>query len=149
MALKHVLITGCSAGGIGSALVESFQRRGLHVFATAPYVTKMAHLQSLPNVTVLPLDPTSETSVSASVESVKAVTGGKLDYVVNNTAQTIIIPTLDFDVETAREMYEINVWGLMRVTQAFAPLVIEAEGTFMNIASISTAVHTPWMGRLF
>ncbi|MCJ1392605.1 hypothetical protein MMC18_005475 [Xylographa bjoerkii] len=144
--LQSVLITGCSAGGIGSALVKSFQKRNMHVFATARDPSKMAHLDKLPNVTLLTLDPTSTPSVRAAVESVKTATDGRLDYLVNNAGQTIIMPTLDFDIETAKQMYDVNIWGLLRVTQACAPLLIAAKGTIVNISSISTAVHTPWMG---
>ncbi|KAK3178818.1 hypothetical protein OEA41_000955 [Lepraria neglecta] len=109
MALKSVLITGCSAGGIGSALAEAFQRRDMHVFATARDPSKMSHLGKLPNVTLLTLDPTSTASVEASVERIKAETSGTLDYLVNNAGQTIIMPTLDFDIENAKSMYDINV----------------------------------------
>ncbi|KAL9116371.1 MAG: hypothetical protein Q9187_007106 [Circinaria calcarea] len=56
------------------------------------------------------------------------------------------MPTLDFDIETAKSMFDINVWGMMRVTQAFAPLVIAAKGTVANISSIGTAVPSPWLG---
>ena len=147
MALKSVLITGCSAGGIGSALAEAFQRRDVHVFATARDPSKLSHLGKLPNVTLLTLDPTSTASVEASVELIKAKTSGTLDYLVNNAGQTIIMPTLDFDIETAKSMYDINVWGMVRVTQAFAPLVIAAKGTIVNISSIATSVNTPWMGK--
>ncbi len=146
MTLKTVLITGCSAGGIGSALVEAFQKRNIYVFATARDLSKMSHLETLSNVTLLTLDPTSMPSVHAVVKSVWAQTDGTLDYLVNNAGQTIIMPTLDFDIETAKSMYDINVWGMVRVTQAFAPLVIAAKGTIVNISSIATSVNTPWMG---
>ena len=145
---KTVLITGCSAGGIGSALVEAFQKRGMHIYATARDLSKMSHLQALSHVTLLKLDPTSEPSVQTAVEDVKRWTGGTLDYLVNNAGQTIIMPTLDFDIDTAKSMYEINVWGMIRVTQAFTPLVIAAKGTIINISSIAPCVHTPWMGEL-
>ena len=148
MTPKTVLITGCSAGGIGSALAEVFQKRGIHVFATARDLSKMSHLQTLSHVTLLKLDPTSGPSVQAAVEDVKRQTGGTLDFLVNNAGQTIIMPTLDFDIDTAKSMYEINVWGMVRVTQAFAPLVITAKGTIINISSIAPCVHTPWMGEL-
>jgi short-subunit dehydrogenase len=82
------------------------------------------------------------------VESVKTQTGGTLDYLVNNAGQTIIMPTLDFDIETAKGMFNINIWGMMRVTQEFAPLIIAAGGTLVNVCSISTSVNTPWMGEL-
>ena len=147
MAPKCVLITGCSAGGIGSALVVAFQARGLSVFATGRDLSKLSHLKELPNVTLLPLSPTSAESVEAAVEKVKAITGSKLDYLVNNAGQTIIMPTLDFDIETAKNMYDINVWGTVRVTQAFSDLIIAAKGTIVNICSISTSVNTPWMGE--
>lgn len=148
MTLKSVLITGCSAGGIGSALAEAFQKRQLRVFATARDLSKMSHLQNVPNIQLLELDPTSESSVQAAVKAVAAQTDGTLDYLVNNAGQTIIMPTLDFDIETAKKMYDINVWGMLRVTQAFAPLIIANKGTIANVSSIAPRVNTPWMGRL-
>ncbi|KAM0794860.1 putative hydroxybutyrate dehydrogenase [Usnea florida] len=146
MKLKSVLITGCSEGGIGYALVEAFQKRDFHVFATARDLSKMSELSKTPNVTLLSLDPTSTASVNAALESVRTQTEGTLDYLINNAGQTIITPTLDFDIETAKSMYDINVWGMVRVTQGFAPLLIAAEGTLVSISSISTSVITPWMG---
>lgn len=106
MTPKTVLITGCSAGGIGSAVAEAFQKRGLHVFATARDLSKRSHLQSLSNVTLLKLDPTSAPSVRTAVEDAERQTRGTLDYLVNNARQTIIMPTLDFDIDTAKSMYE-------------------------------------------
>ena len=147
MAPMFVLITGCSAGGIGSALAVAFQKRGLSVFATGRDLSKLSHLEELLKIIVLPLDPTSAGSVETAVEKVKALTGGKLDYLVDNAGQTIIMPTLDFDIDTAKSMYDINVWGTVRVTQAFADLVIAAKGTVVNICSISTSVNTSWMGE--
>ena len=145
MALKSVLITGCSAGGIGSALVEVFQKSNLHVFATARDPTKMSHLKALPNVVLLTLDPTLPESVQAAMERVKQETGGTLDYLVSNAGQTLMAPILDFDIETAKSMYDINLWGAVRVTQVFAPLVIAAKGTIVYTCSISSCCRTPWL----
>ena len=149
MAPKTVLITGCSAGGIGSVLAEAFQKRNLRVFETARDASKMSHLERLFNVTLITLDPTSGPSVNAAVESVKAQTSGTLDYLVNNAGQRIIMPTLDFDIETAKSMYDIIIWGMMRVTQKFAPLVAIAKDTLVNVCSISTSVSAHWMGESF
>ncbi|CAD6594243.1 MAG: hypothetical protein ASARMPREDX12_008495 [Alectoria sarmentosa] len=123
MTRKSVLITGCSAGGIGSALVEAFQKRNLHVFATARDLSKMTHLDGLPNMTLLPLDPTSVLNVQTAFETVQAHIGGTLDYLVNNADQMIVTPTLNFDIKIVKKLYDINVWGMVRVT-----------------------VNTPWMG---
>lgn len=147
MALKSVLITGCSAGGIGHALVHAFQKRNLHVFATARDTSKMSSLERLPNVTILSMDPTSAGSVQEAFETIRGRTEGKLNYLVNNAGQTVIMPTLDFDIEAAKEMFEINVWAVIRTTQVFAPLLIAAQGMIANISSISAVVHTPYMGE--
>ena len=147
MPLKSVLITGCSAGGIGFALAQEFQKRNFHVFATARDPSKLSQLDKRPHVTLIALDVTSLDSVQKAVETVRAHTGGTLDYLVNNAGQILIMPTLDFDIETAKAMYELNMWGMVRVTQEFAPLLIAAKGTLVSISSISTSVVTPWMGE--
>jgi 1-acylglycerone phosphate reductase len=145
---KSVLITGCSAGGSGSALAEVFQQRGLHVFATARTISKMSHLKDLPNVTLLELEVTSSQSIAAALEVVKAQTDGKLDYLVNNAGQSMVMPALDTDIDEAKKLFDVNFWGVIATTQAFAPLVIAAKGTIVNICSISGYVNAPWMSKL-
>ena len=147
--MKTVLITGCSAGGIGSALAEEFQKRGLHVFATARNVAKMTHLEALANVTILQLDPTSQQSCQAAAEAVKSHGDGTLDYLINNAGSAMMMPTLDVDIEAAKAMYEINVWAVMRMVQVFAPLLIKAKGTIANIGSIASELHSPYLGKDF
>lgn len=53
---KVVLITGCSDGGLGSALATAFLSENYHVFATTRNVTKMSRLSKEPNVALLDLD---------------------------------------------------------------------------------------------
>lgn len=84
MAQKTVLITGCSEGGIGDALAQSFHRKGLRVFATARNVSKIEHLKKL-GLDILSLDVTDPTSIKMAVEAVTLETGGTLDYLVNNS----------------------------------------------------------------
>ena len=147
MALQSVLITGCSVGGIGCSIAEEFQKRGLHVFATARTPTKMGSIGDLPNVTTLALDVTSHSSIVAAVEIVKAKTGGTLNYLVNNSGSQYVMPTLDLDIEEAKKMFDVNVWGVIAVTQAFAPLIIAAKGSIVNAASIAGCLYPPWMGK--
>ena len=78
-----MLITGCSAGGIGNELVQSFHRRGLRIFATARNLSKIQHLKEI-GMEVLELDVTDSGSLKSAVEHVKASTGGTLDILVNN-----------------------------------------------------------------
>jgi 1-acylglycerone phosphate reductase len=84
MAPKTVLITGCSEGGIGDALAKEFHRKGLRVFATARNLSKVEHLKEL-GLEILPLDVIDDASIKQAVESVKSLTGGTLDYLVNNS----------------------------------------------------------------
>lgn len=144
--MKTVLITGCSEGGIGSALVLAFQSRGLHLFATARDISKMSHLKDLPNVTLLPLEVTNSSQITAAVEAVKAHAGGTLDYFVNNAARNYFMPTLDIDIKEAKGIFESNFWGALSLIQAFAPLVIAAKGTIVNNCSISGHINVPWLG---
>ena len=147
MALQSVLVTGCSVGGIGYSIAEEFQKRGLHVFATARTPSKMGSIGDLPNVSTLALDVTSPSSIAAAFEAVKAKTGGTLDYLVNNSGSQYVMPTLDLDIEEAKKMFDVNVWGVIAVTQAFAPLIIAAKGSIVNAASIAGCLYPPWMGK--
>ena len=63
MSVASVLITDCSADSIGCALAYAFQERGMHVFAAARDLSKLSYLQTLSQVTLLTLDPTSAPSV--------------------------------------------------------------------------------------
>lgn len=148
MAPRTVLITGCSAGGIGSALVESFEKSGLYVFATGRSISKMSHLEQLHNVDLLSLDVTSTSSISAAVEAVTAKTGGTLDYLVNNAGIGYFLPTLDVNIDEAKKMFDINVWGALAVIKMFAPLVIAAKGTIVNISSVAGQLYPVWESEL-
>jgi NAD(P)-dependent dehydrogenase (short-subunit alcohol dehydrogenase family) len=81
---KTVLITGCSAGGIGDALAKAFHKKGLRVFATARNLAKVEQLKAL-GLEVIQLDVVDDESIRQAVEKVKAATGGTLDFLVNNS----------------------------------------------------------------
>lgn len=136
--VKTVLITGCSAGGIGGALAEAFHESGYHVFATARTPSKIAKsLATAPKVTVLKLDVLSSDSIREAVENVKSQTGGKLDVLVNNSGGGLILPALDTSIEEGKKLFDLNFWAPIAVTQAFAPLLIDAKGCLVNNSSIT------------
>lgn len=143
---KTVLITGCSDGGIGSALAIVLQQRGLHIFATARDASKMSALKDLPNVTMLTLDVIKSEQIKDAVDFVIKQTGGALDYLVNNAGRNHFMPILDEDLDTVRDLFEVNFYGPLAVTQAFAPLLIKAKGMAVFITSISGYVNVPFMG---
>lgn len=84
MAQKTVFITGCSEGGIGDALAKSFHKKGMRVFASARNLAKVQHLKEM-GLDVVQLDVADGDSIREAVETVKAATGGTLDFLVNNS----------------------------------------------------------------
>jgi NAD(P)-dependent dehydrogenase (short-subunit alcohol dehydrogenase family) len=144
---KTVLITGCSSRGIGAAVALALANRNNHVFATARSISKIPEsLTSLQNVTVLSLDVTSESSVASAVKTVESH-GRGLDVLINNAAIGYTMPLLDIDLNHAHQVYETNVWGVLRVIQGFKDLLIKSHGKIVNVSSVGGAVHTPWIGK--
>jgi 1-acylglycerone phosphate reductase len=124
--MKSVLITGCSNGGIGSALAITFAQRGLLVFATTRNVFSMSKLGNLPNVRCFALDITEHT---------------------NNAALGRFMPILDEaeGFEKTKELFDVNLWAQMNMVQAFAPLLIEAKATLVHNSSAAAHVNAPWI----
>ncbi|CAO2647369.1 Nn.00g082910.m01.CDS01 [Neocucurbitaria sp. VM-36] len=126
---KSVLITGCSEGSLGAALAQTFQARGLTVFATARQVSKFpAHLQELDRVHILELDVLNQASIDRALEHVThSVQSNGLDVLVNSAGTMLSGPGLDVDIDqVGKECFEVNVWGPLRMMQAFSPLLVKA-----------------------
>ncbi len=147
MSPKTVLITGTSAGGIGSALSLAFQKRGLHVFAAVRTREKASHLAKLPNVEILDLDVTSAESIAAALRTLEARTGERgLDILVNNSGVGYTMPLVDASLEQGKKLFEVNFWGMLAMVQAFVPLLVRSQGTVVNVGSVGGEVYTPWIG---
>ncbi|KAF8852318.1 NAD(P)-binding protein [Acephala macrosclerotiorum] len=158
---KTVLITGCSVGGIGNALVNKFWR-GINyqpkdgvryqVFATLRdmnnYHPVVASSQGFgPDFHLLPLDVTDQNSIDECLRLFKEKSGGdELDILINNAGKGYSMPLLDSDMAQARKIFDVNYFGVLAVTQAFAPLVIQAKGRIVNISSVAQFVPVPWLG---
>ncbi|KAI1845557.1 hypothetical protein JX266_008415 [Neoarthrinium moseri] len=151
---KSVLITGCTPGGIGHALVLAFRKKGkpphiicLHVFATARNTAVLTELAG-PGISILQLDVTDAESIKACHEEVSRATGGKLDILVNNAGRNHTHPALDISIPDVRATFETNVIGVMAMVAQFGDLLIHAEGLIINIASL--AAVTPYVfGSIF
>ncbi|GAP88453.2 putative NAD -binding protein [Rosellinia necatrix] len=80
---KFALVTGCGKGGIGEALIREYTNRGVHAIATVLPNEDHEHLTQA-GITWFPLDVTIEESVVDLKKSILTVTGGYLDFMVNN-----------------------------------------------------------------
>jgi NAD(P)-dependent dehydrogenase (short-subunit alcohol dehydrogenase family) len=130
-----VLVTGASAG-IGRKVTERLAAEGYYVFAGARKEQDLKALDAIPNVRGVRLDVTSPTDVAAAVELVRG-SGRPLHGIVNNAGVAVIDPVLSTRDEDFDFQMQVNVYGVFRVTKAFAPLVIESKGRIVNISSIS------------
>ncbi|KAI1165612.1 dehydrogenase with different specificitie [Nemania serpens] len=145
MSCKTILVTGCSADGIGAAIALALAQRGHHVFATARAVSKIPpSLSELANVTPLHLDVISSDSVAEAAQAV-AASGRGLDILVNNAGAGYAMPILDIDISKAQRLYDVNVWGPIRTVQAFANLLVASRGRIVNLSTVGAVVNTPWI----
>ncbi|KAK3390051.1 acylglycerone-phosphate reductase-like protein [Podospora didyma] len=133
---KTVLITGCTPAGIGHALALEFHARGIYVIATARRTSVLTDLAAL-GMSTLALDVTKPESIKTCHEEVAKITGGTLDFLVNNAGRTYTLPATDLNMDEARDTFEINVFGLMSMCAAFADQIIAAKGLIINMASLS------------
>lgn len=58
------------------------------------------------------------------------------------------MPILDADLDVAKKMFDVNVFGIIRVTQIFIPLLIAAKGKIVNLGSVVGTFPAPFMGIL-
>lgn len=139
-----VLISGCSSG-IGLSLAREFASRGCRVFATARRPDRIAELQH-EKMQVAALDVTDQKSIDACVAEVMA-RAGRIDVLVNNAGYALMGPVIDLSIEDLRLQFETNVIGLIALTQAVAPHMIQQRsGLIVNIASVSGVCATPFAG---
>jgi NAD(P)-dependent dehydrogenase (short-subunit alcohol dehydrogenase family) len=145
-----VLITGCSSG-FGQRAALHFARKGDTVFASMRNPTKATELEQAKQAENLPLelvqlDVTDDASVQAAVRKVLDA-AGRIDVLVNNAGIGIHGPMEDTDVEEAKEIFETNVFGVMRVTNAVAPVMRkQGGGTIVNVSSLAGRVTAPYGG---
>lgn len=136
---RYALVTGCGRGGIGDALVTEYTRKGLHAIATVLPNEDSDHLKEA-GITFFPLDVTSEKSILELKANVQKVTGGRLDVLVNCAGIAYTMTAIDTDVVAVQRMFDINVFGPMRMVRHFHDLLIEAKGAIVNIGSIAGVI---------
>jgi len=132
---QAILVTGASTG-IGRKIAEDLASHGYFVYAGARKQEDIDALNQVENIRALRLDVTVQEEIDAAVEAVRK--GGKGLYgLINNAGVYIGGPLIEVPVDELMWLMDINVNGVYRVTQAFAPLIIESKGRIVTIGSIS------------
>ncbi len=138
---RTVLVTGASSG-IGEATARAFLDRGWKVHAAARRVGRMEPLRQAGGH-VHSLDVADEDSVDRLVEAVLAE-DGSLDVLVNNAGIGVYGSVEQVPIPEARRQFEVNLFGIARLTQLLLPRMREARaGTIINVSSLGGRVYTP------
>lgn len=133
------LVTGASSG-IGSATAKVLQIAGYRVFGTS----RRAVPKRTDGVTMLTCDVTDETSVAKLVDDVVAI-AGRIDLLVNNAGVGVIGGAEESSIAQSQALFDVNVFGVMRVTKAVLPVMRrQASGRIINISSVLGLIPSPY-----
>jgi NADP-dependent 3-hydroxy acid dehydrogenase YdfG len=140
-ARRLAVVTGASSG-IGAACARHLAAAGFHVIGAARRADRLTALAADIGGTAVVCDVRDPDQVRLLADAV----GGSLAVLVNNAGGAIGFDTVaDADPEQWRAMYELNVIGTVRVTQALLPaLIASGDGVVVNMGS--TAGHTTYEG---
>lgn len=137
-----VVVTGASSG-IGRAAAEMFVARGCRVFGTA---RDLRRAPALPGVEFVEMDVREEGSVQAGIDSI-IEQAMRIDVLVNNAGMMMIGAVEETATAEAAELFDTNVFGLLRVTRAVLPYMREKRrGRIVNVSSVLGVLPAPYMG---
>jgi NAD(P)-dependent dehydrogenase (short-subunit alcohol dehydrogenase family) len=145
---KSVLVTGTSTG-IGRCAALSLDQLGYQVFATIRKEQDAKSIQSEASDRLIPLmlDVTEPASLDQAREIVKhKVSDAGLWGLVNNAAIGFVSPLEFAPMDDFRWLYEVNVFGLLAITQKFLPLIRQSRGRIINISSTASSAVAPFHG---
>ena len=143
-ATRTALVTGASSG-IGQDTARRLQALGCTVYGAARRTDRLRALAA-DGIRPLPMDVTDDASMSASVNRILEETG-RIDVLVNNAGYGSFGAVEDVPMDEARRQFEVNVFGLARLTQLVAPhMRAQGSGTIINISSMGGKLTTPLGG---
>ena len=142
-----VVITGASSG-IGAACALALDTLGYRVFACVRHPADGERLQRQAGPRLMPirLDVTDSASIAAASHTVAAMVGDRgLAGLVNNAGIGVAGPIELLPLADWRRQFEVNVFGLIAVTQTFLPLIRTGHGRIINMGSIAGRASMPFM----
>ncbi|XP_074768864.1 D-beta-hydroxybutyrate dehydrogenase, mitochondrial-like isoform X2 [Athene noctua] len=148
---KAVLITGCDKG-FGHALAKQLHAKGFTVFAgcllmdeNGDGARELKNMKS-DRMQVLQMDVCSDQEVAQAVDFVKRTLKEPeegLWGLVNNAGVSTFGEVEFASLDNYKKVAEINLWGTVRVTKAFLPLIRRAKGRVVNITSMLGRMVSP------
>ena len=138
---KVILITGASSG-MGKVAAIDLIKQGHKVYTAARRVENMKDLEELGGFP-MHLDISKEESIVSLVDKVIEAEG-RVDILWNNAGFGLWGSVEDTSIDQARYQFEVNLFGLARLTQLIIPYMREQKsGTIINTSSVGGKVYTP------
>jgi short-subunit dehydrogenase len=136
---KTVIVTGASSG-IGRASADALAQAGFTVFGTSRRTTNNGPNQ----VSMLTCDVTDDESVNVLVWTVLSQTG-RIDVLVNNAGIGLFGGAEESSIEQVRSLFEVNLFGVMRMTNAVLPSMRQdGGGRIINVSSVLGFIPAPY-----
>ena len=132
---KAVLVTGASTG-IGRYVTERLAKNGYFVYAGARKDADLEALNKIANVQAIRLDVTKQEDIDAAVATVTKA-GRGLYGLVNNAGVGSGGPLATMPMNEIDLQIQVNLYGPVRMSRAFLPLLLESKGRITTIGSIS------------
>lgn len=151
--MKSVVVTGVSSG-IGWGATKVLIQKGFRVFGSVRKAADAERLSQEFGANFVPLifDVTDEKAVRAAAAQVEAALEGQtLAGLVNNAGVAVTGPLLELPIADFRQQIEVNLTGVVIVTQAFAPLLAVgptrkgSPGRVVNISSVGGRNGNPFL----
>jgi NAD(P)-dependent dehydrogenase (short-subunit alcohol dehydrogenase family) len=138
---KVAVVTGASSG-IGEETAKRLAGLGYTVYAAARRVDRMAHLADA-GIRPVRVDVTDDAGLARFVADVVAE-AGRIDVLVNNAGYGSYGALEDVPMAEARRQFDVNVFGLARLTQLVVPhLRRQGGGYVVNISSMGGRIYEP------
>ena len=148
MGTEYVLVTGASTG-IGHASAVALAEKGFHVFAGVRNGADGERIRTESGGKIEPilLDVTNSGQIAEAVRHVTGIVGeAGLPGLVNNAGVAVVGPLEFIPMEDFTRQMNVNVNGVLAVTQAFLPLLRAARGRLCLISSSNGFLAVPFMG---
>jgi len=139
---KIAIITGASSG-MGKSAAFELQKIGFTVYGMARRIDKMNDLKEK-GIEVVPLDLINDASIVNAVNTVLEKEG-RIDILINNAGYGSYGSVEEVSIEEAKRQFEVNIFGLARITQLVLPTMRKQKsGRIVNISSMGGKIYTPF-----
>jgi short-subunit dehydrogenase len=136
---KVILVTGASSG-IGLASANALQAKGHTVYGCSRDLKRLSSVSFKP----VEMDVTDDASVKAAIDKIIKAEG-RIDVLINNAGNGVTGPAYAMPVESAKKQFDVNFFGVVRVSSEVIPRMIAAgQGLVVNMSSLAGLFGLPY-----